>query len=51
MSAGSIAEQFADMAVAAVAQQGHRIPDAGGPDAAIALLRQDLDFLERTIHG
>ncbi|MBB5153641.1 TetR/AcrR family transcriptional regulator [Saccharopolyspora phatthalungensis] len=45
----SVADQLAAMAVAAVAQQGHRVPEEAGPAAAIALIRQDLDFLERVI--
>lgn len=48
-TAESVAEQLAEMAVAAVAQQGHRVPEVAGPTAAIALLRQDLEFLERVI--
>lgn len=48
-TAESVAEQLADMAVAAVAQPGHRIPAEAGPAAAIALLRQDLEYLERVV--
>ena len=48
-TAESVAEQLSDMAVAAVAQRDERIPAEAGPSAALALLRQDLDFLERVI--
>jgi AcrR family transcriptional regulator len=51
LSGDAVAEQLADMSVAAVARHGHRIPEADGPAAAIALLRQDLDYLERVIEN
>jgi hypothetical protein len=43
------AEQLADMAVAGLRQADHRVPDDDGPAAALKLLRQDLDHLERII--
>ncbi|MDV6284980.1 TetR/AcrR family transcriptional regulator [Rhodococcus jostii] len=49
LSADAVADQMADMAVSAVAQQAQRIPETGGSKAAIALLRQDLDYLDRLI--
>lgn len=48
-SAEVVADQMADMAVSAVGQPAQRIPESGGPKAAIALLRQDLDYLDRLI--
>jgi AcrR family transcriptional regulator len=47
-----VAEQMAEMAIALVAQAPDRTPDAPRPDdpaAALALLRQDLDYLESVI--
>ncbi|WP_430335959.1 TetR/AcrR family transcriptional regulator [Rhodococcus sp. ACT016] len=49
LSADAVADQMADMAVAAVAQHSQRIPETAGPKAALALLRQDLDLLDRLI--
>jgi AcrR family transcriptional regulator len=48
-SADAVAEQLADMAVAAVQRADHRIPDGEGPAAALKMLRQDLDHLERIL--
>jgi AcrR family transcriptional regulator len=47
-----VAEQMAEMAVALVAQSPERTPTSPRPDdpaAALSLLRQDLDYLERII--
>lgn len=47
-----VGEQMAEMAVAMVAQAPDRLPDTPRPDdpaAALSLLRQDLDYLERII--
>ncbi|MCD2186581.1 TetR/AcrR family transcriptional regulator [Actinomycetospora soli] len=47
-----VAEQMAEMAVAMVAQAPDRLPESPRPDdpaAALSLLRQDLDYLERII--
>lgn len=43
------AELVADMAVAMVIRPDERMPEASGPKAALALLRQDLDYLERVL--
>ncbi|PVZ14585.1 TetR/AcrR family transcriptional regulator [Actinomycetospora cinnamomea] len=51
-SAEEVAEQMADMAVTLVAQPPDRAPQsprADDPAAALDLLRQDLDYLERII--
>ena len=51
-SVEEVAEQMAEMAVALVAQAPDRTPDAPHPDdpaAALRLLRQDLDYLERVL--
>jgi AcrR family transcriptional regulator len=51
-SAEEIADQMAEMAVSLVAQSRDRTPDSPRPDdpaAAVALLRQDLDYLEHVI--
>ena len=48
-SADAVADQLADMAVAAVQRADHRIPDGEGPTAALKMLRQDLDHLERIL--
>jgi hypothetical protein len=37
------------MALGALQQDSHRTPDGEGPAAALKLLRQDLDYLERTL--
>jgi AcrR family transcriptional regulator len=47
-----VGEQMAEMAVAMVAQAPDRLPETPRPDdpaAALSLLRQDLDYLERII--
>jgi AcrR family transcriptional regulator len=47
-----VADQMAEMAVAMVAQAPDRLPETPRPDdpaAALSLLRQDLDYLERII--
>lgn len=44
-----IAEQLADLAVAMVVQASERTPTVSGPRAALALLRQDLQYLDRTL--
>ena len=45
----AVADQLADMALAAVQRADHRTPDGEGPAAALAMLRQDLDHLERVL--
>jgi AcrR family transcriptional regulator len=45
------ADQLADTAVAGLLRADHRIPDDDGPAAALKLLRQDIDHLERIIGG
>ncbi|MER5427516.1 TetR/AcrR family transcriptional regulator [Streptomyces sp. NPDC002588] len=44
-----VAEQVSDLAVAMVIQPDDRTPEISGPKAALALLRQDLDYLERIL--
>ncbi|GAA0936254.1 TetR/AcrR family transcriptional regulator [Pseudonocardia zijingensis] len=48
-SAEGVIEQLADMAVAALVRPDHHVPGGNGPAAAIKLLRQDLDHLERIL--
>jgi AcrR family transcriptional regulator len=48
-SAEAVADQLADMAIAALQRADHRIPDGEGPAAALKMLRQDLDHLERIL--
>ena len=48
-SIDAVADQLADAAVAAVQRADHRIPDGEGPAAALKMLRQDLDHLERLL--
>ena len=48
-SADAVADQLADMAIAALQRADHRIPDDEGPAAALKMLRQDLDHLERVL--
>ena len=51
-SPDEVGEQMAEMAVAMVAQAPDRLPESPRPDdpaAALDLLRQDLDYLERII--
>ncbi|MGW2047752.1 TetR/AcrR family transcriptional regulator [Streptomyces sp. NPDC001858] len=43
------ADQIAELAVAMVRQTSLRTPGTPGPRAALTLLRQDLDYLERTL--
>ncbi|MFC4948770.1 TetR/AcrR family transcriptional regulator [Pseudonocardia sp. GCM10023141] len=47
----AVADQLADMALAALQRADHRTPDGEGPAAALAMLRQDLDHLERILDG
>jgi AcrR family transcriptional regulator len=44
-----VAEYVSDLAVAMVIQPGDRTPQVSGPKAALILLRQDLDYLERVL--
>ncbi|MEU6700723.1 TetR/AcrR family transcriptional regulator [Pseudonocardia sp. NPDC046786] len=44
-----VAEGLADMAVGALQRADDRVPDGDGPAAALKLLRQDLDHLERLL--
>jgi hypothetical protein len=37
------------MAIGALERAGHRTPDGEGPAAALKMLRQDLDHLERIL--
>jgi AcrR family transcriptional regulator len=48
-SADAVADQLADMAIAAVEQADRRAANAEGPAAALATLRQDLGRLERIL--
>ncbi|MEV6623604.1 TetR/AcrR family transcriptional regulator [Amycolatopsis sp. NPDC051106] len=48
-SAEAVTEQLADMAVGALERPDRRVPDGDGPAAALKLLRQDLDHLERVL--
>src|SRR5438034_192170 len=48
-SAEAVADELADMAIAALQRADHRIPDGEGPAAALKMLRQDLDHLERIL--
>jgi AcrR family transcriptional regulator len=48
-SVDAVAEALADMAVASLRRAEHRVPADEGPAAALALLRQDLDHLERLL--
>jgi AcrR family transcriptional regulator len=48
-NADAVADQLADMAIAALQRADHRIPDGEGPAAALKMLRQDLDHLERIL--
>ena len=47
--ADAAAEQLADMTIAALRRAGHRTPDEDGPAAALKMLRQDIDHLERIL--
>jgi hypothetical protein len=44
-----VAAQLADLAVAMVSRHGDSGPREPGPAAALALVRENLDYLERTI--
>jgi len=48
-SAGAVAGQLADMALAAVQHAGQGTANSDGPAVALAMLRQDLDHLERLL--
>ena len=48
-SPDAVADQLADMAIAALQRADHRIPDGEGPAAALKMLRQDIDHLERIL--
>jgi AcrR family transcriptional regulator len=48
-SIDAVADQLADMAVAAVQRADYRTPDGEGPAAALKMLRQDIDHLERLL--
>lgn len=48
-SADAVADQLADMAIAALQRADHRTPDGEGPAAALKMLRQDIDYLERIL--
>lgn len=45
----AVAEQLTDMALGALQRADHRALDGEGPAAALAMLRQDLDHLERIL--
>ena len=45
----AVTEQLAEMALAGLVRAEHRAPDGDGPAAAIKLLREDLDHLERLL--
>ena len=45
----AVADQLADMALAGLQRADHRLPGAEGPGGALAMLRQDLDHLERLL--
>lgn len=44
-----IAGMLAELAVSMIAQSSHRTPELPGPAAALALLRQDIDYLEEVL--
>lgn len=46
---GDVAEQIADLALVMVRRADGHLPGTAGPQAAIAQLRADLDYLERTL--
>jgi AcrR family transcriptional regulator len=46
-----VADQIAEMAVATLLKDGGSAPIGDGPAAALARLRQDLDYLERVLEG
>lgn len=45
----AVTEQLADMAVGALVRPDDQLPDGEGPAAAVKLLRQNLDHLERVL--
>jgi AcrR family transcriptional regulator len=45
----SVIEELADMAVHSLRRADDRLPDGEGPAAALKMLRQDLEHLERTL--
>jgi AcrR family transcriptional regulator len=47
----AVTAQLADMAVAGLLRADAHVPDDDGPAAALKLLRQDLDHLERLLEG
>ncbi|MBC3193349.1 TetR/AcrR family transcriptional regulator [Pseudonocardia sp. C8] len=49
--AGAVVDELADMAVGALQRAPDRVPDGDSPAAALKLLRQDLDHLERLLDG
>jgi len=48
-STDAVADQLADMAIGSLQRADHRTPGGEGPAAALNLLRQDLDYLERIL--
>jgi AcrR family transcriptional regulator len=48
-TADSVIDQLADMAVGALQRPDQHVLDGGGPAAALKMLRQDLDHLERIL--
>ncbi|MFF5988558.1 TetR family transcriptional regulator [Prauserella flavalba] len=48
-NADDVTEQLADMAIAALRRADHHTLDGEGPEAALKMLRQDLDHLERIL--
>lgn len=45
----AVVAHFADMAVGALQRPDHHVPEDGGPAAALRMLRQDIDHLERLL--
>ncbi|WP_246272387.1 TetR/AcrR family transcriptional regulator [Amycolatopsis acididurans] len=45
----AVTDQFAEMAIAALRRADHHTLDGEGPQAALKMLRQDLDHLERLL--
>lgn len=45
----TVTDQLAEMAIAALRRPEHHTPDGEGPEAALKMLRQDLDHLERLL--
>lgn len=50
-SPDAVADQLADMAVAGVARSGKTLPATGSTEAAVAILKEDLDLLLRTLES